>query len=110
TAEGPGDMNWMAMECVDALSDPPRPTIRWIPENDDTPPAELMERGSLSANEDDEFDEEHLTDEPIGGKPFVDPEFDDDEFLEDEAFLDDDLDGDDLDGDNSGSADDDTVI
>ena len=88
------------MECIDALSDPPRPTIRWIPENDTTPPEELMQRGSLPANEDDALDEPHLTDEPFGEKPFVDPEFDDDDFLEDEAFLNDELDSDELDSDD----------
>ena len=105
TAEGPGDMNWIAMECVDALSDPPRPTIRWIPENDQTPPAELLERGSLPPNESDDFDEAHLPYEPIGEETFADPEFDDDEFLDDEAFLGDDRDSDDRDSDDRDSDD-----
>ena len=115
TAEGPGEINWMAMECIDALSDPPRPTIRWIPENDHDPPAELMERGSLPANEEDEFDEENYGDESVEGKPFVDRDFAsseyDDDFIHDEDFLDDDLNADDSD-DNPflGSNDDDTDI
>jgi hypothetical protein len=88
TAEGPGEINWMAMECIDALSDPPRPTIRWVPETDNSPPAELMDRGSLPANESDDFDEDLVTDEPIEGSPFVDPDFDDN------ALLDGDFDGD----------------
>ena len=67
SADGPGDVSWRAMECDDALSDPPRPTIRWIPDGDSEPPAELLARGEVA-----EFDED-----------FVDP---DDE-------LDDDLDG-----------------
>jgi hypothetical protein len=84
TAEGPGEINWMAMECIDALSDPPRPTIRWIPENDHSPPEELMDRGSLPP---------HETDDATGENPFVDPDFDDD------AFLDDELDNDELEDD-----------
>lgn len=84
TAEGPGEINWMAMECIDALSDPPRPTIRWIPENDHSPPEELMDRGSLPP---------HETDDAPGENPFVDPDFDDD------AFLDDELDNDELEDD-----------
>jgi hypothetical protein len=99
TAEGPGEINWMAMECIDALSDPPRPTIRWVPETDNSPPAELMDRGSLPANESDDFDEDLVTDEPIEGSPFVDPDFDDN------ALLDGDFDGD-FDGDIDGSRDD----
>lgn len=115
TAEGPGEINWMAMECIDALSDPPRPTIRWIPENDHDPPAELMERGSLPANEEDEFDEENYGDESVEGKPFVDRDFAsseyDDDFIHDEDFLDDDLNADDSDDDPFlGSNDDDTDI
>ena len=115
TAEGPGEINWMAMECIDALSDPPRPTIRWIPENDHDPPAELMERGSLPANEEDGFDEENYGDESVEGKPFVDRDFAsseyDDDFIHDEDFLDDDLNADDSDDDPFlGSNDDDTDI
>jgi len=53
TADGPGDLSWRALECNDALSDPPRPTIRWIPQDDSQPPAELMERGEVP-----EFDED----------------------------------------------------
>lgn len=58
TAEGPGEINWMAMECVDALSDPPRPTMRWIPQNDSDPPAELLERGEAQEYDEDYLDEE----------------------------------------------------
>ncbi|MGI9471254.1 MAG: DUF4261 domain-containing protein [Rubripirellula sp.] len=58
TAEGPGDINWMAMVCADALSDPPRPTIRWIPQNDSDPPEELLEKGETP-----DFDEEFLEEE-----------------------------------------------
>ena len=55
TADGPGDISWRAMECEDALSDPPRPTIRWIPQSDALPPEELLERGEVT-----EFDEDFL--------------------------------------------------
>lgn len=112
TAEGPGDINWMAMECIDALSDPPRPTIRWIPENELTPPAELMERGSLPPNDVDEFDENSLTDESDSRQPFMEHEHHDSVFDEDEEFLEDDLDGDDLNDDDPpiSGVDDDTVI
>jgi hypothetical protein len=58
TADGPGKINWMAMECDDALSDPPRPTIRWIPQDGTEPPEELLEKGVVP-----EFDEESLDDE-----------------------------------------------
>jgi hypothetical protein len=86
TAEGPGNINWMAMECVDALSDPPRPTIRWIPQNDSNPPAELMERGSLPESDMDEFDddENELNDDDTNNDQFADQEFNDDEFPDDE--------------------------
>ena len=66
TADGPGEVCWSAMLCEDALSDPPRPTVRWIPDDGSDPPEELLVRG----NEDDEFDE-------------IDFDHDDDE-LEDE--------------------------
>ena len=55
TADGPGEIDWLAMECVDALSDPPRPTIRWIPQDGSDPPEELLERGEVP-----EFDEREL--------------------------------------------------
>jgi len=45
TADGPGDVAWQAFECDDGLSDPPRATIRWIPEDGSTPPVELLEAG-----------------------------------------------------------------
>lgn len=58
TADGPGEVNWMAIECVDGLSDPPRPTIRWIPQDGTDPPAELLDKGVAI-----EFDEESLDDD-----------------------------------------------
>ena len=75
TADGPGDTLWMAMQCIDALSDPPRPTIRWIPQDDSHPPEELLERGSVPElseddwveedDEDDPFDDSHDLDEDL---------------------------------------------
>ncbi len=59
TADGPGGISWMAMVCNDALTDPPRPTIRWIPQDGTEPPEELMEIGEADEDdEDDEFDDE----------------------------------------------------
>jgi hypothetical protein len=58
TADGPGEINWLAMKCIDALSDPPRPTIRWIPQDGTDPPAELLERGEEPEFDEPEFDEE----------------------------------------------------
>lgn len=63
TADGPGDINWMAMECDEALSDPPRATMRWIPQNDSEPPPELLARGEAPDEDDDEFDEDFLDDD-----------------------------------------------
>ena len=67
TADGPSNTVWKAIECDEALSDPPRPTIRWIPDDGTQPPEELLERGYAeeefdeeSLGEDDEFDEELL--------------------------------------------------
>ncbi|MFG0261570.1 MAG: DUF4261 domain-containing protein [Novipirellula sp. JB048] len=58
TADGPGDLTWRALECEEALSDPPRPTIRWVP-RDDTPPEAFLDRGETL----DEFDEDELDDD-----------------------------------------------
>ena len=96
TAEGPGEINWMAMECIDALSDPPRPTIRWIPENDDSPPAELMDRGSIPANEAHDSPEGHFLDDEDSDDEFSDGEFTDSDFTDD-AYMDNDIDDDELD-------------
>ncbi len=57
SADGPGKHPWVALECDDALSDPPRPTIRWIPQDGSDPPEELLETGMS--------DEEELDDETI---------------------------------------------
>ncbi len=68
TADGPGDVTWTAMECEDALSDPPRPTIRWVPEDGTDPPEELLDRGDdLSDLEEIDFgDEEDELDDELG--------------------------------------------
>ncbi|TWU42853.1 DUF4261 domain-containing protein [Novipirellula artificiosorum] len=61
TADGPGEISWLAMECAEALSDPPRPTIRWAPQNGTDPPAELLVRGDAPEEMDeDDFDEDFL--------------------------------------------------
>jgi hypothetical protein len=71
-ADGPGDVSWRAMECDDALSDPPRPTIRWIPDTINRPPDELLERGEVP-----EFDEDIL--DELDDDAFDLDELDDDE-------------------------------
>lgn len=81
TADGPGDITWLAMECDEALSDPPRPTIRWIPQDGTDPPDELLERGEI-----EEFDEPPYDDDPIDEDDPLEP----DEFLEPDSLLEDD--------------------
>lgn len=54
TADGPGGIAWIAMECDDGLSDPPRPTIRWVPDDGATPPVDLLETGREEPEEDEE--------------------------------------------------------
>lgn len=58
TADGPGQITWIAMECYDALSDPPRETIRWMPQDGSTPPDELLDPG-----EEPDYDDDYLDDE-----------------------------------------------
>ncbi len=58
TADGPGGVVWRALECDEALADPPRPTIRWVPDDDYDPPAELLETGI----DEDEEDEDEAVD------------------------------------------------
>ena len=57
TADGPGEVSWVAMQCDEALSDPPRPTIRWVPQDGSEPPAELLERGEIEEDDVDDYDE-----------------------------------------------------
>jgi hypothetical protein len=64
TADGPGNLNWTAMKCADALSDPPRPTIRWIPQDGSQPPDDLLDRGSdPELNDESWVEEEESIDE-----------------------------------------------
>jgi hypothetical protein len=65
TADGPGSISWMAMECADGLSDPPRETIRWIPQDNSQPPEELLDPGLDDEELFDEDDEELLSDEEL---------------------------------------------
>lgn len=58
TADGPGDVQWRAMECVDGLSDPPRETIRWFPQDDVQPPASMLDPGDDEYEDDDELDDD----------------------------------------------------
>jgi hypothetical protein len=58
TADGPGGVVWMALECDEALADPPRPTIRWVPEDGNEPPGELLETGGDEEDEEDEEDDD----------------------------------------------------
>ncbi|SMP38753.1 protein of unknown function [Neorhodopirellula lusitana] len=87
TADGPGNITWSAIECGQSLSDPPRPTIRWIPEDSHTPPDHLLDPGDdedldeefddlLGADDDDDDGESFLDDHDPPGKSIED-------FLED---------------------------
>lgn len=76
-ADGPGEMHWRAWQCNDALSDPPRPTIRWIPEDETEPPEELLERGEVDA-----FDEERIEEDPFDDELEEElDDFDDDDVI-----------------------------
>ncbi len=63
SVDGPGDIQWSAMECDEALSDPPRPTIRWYPLNGSDPPSELLERGDSDEFADQPFDDDEEDDD-----------------------------------------------
>ena len=76
TADGPGDCDWVAMACESSLSDPPRPTIRWIPKDDRQAPPELTERGTPL---DDDLDEDDFEDEQLDDDDF--DELDDIDFV-----------------------------
>ncbi|MEM6777651.1 MAG: DUF4261 domain-containing protein [Planctomycetota bacterium] len=58
TADGPGEIAWRALECGEGLSDPPRPTIRWFPENGRDVPEPLLDPCDV----DDDFDEDEFDD------------------------------------------------
>ncbi|TWT92275.1 DUF4261 domain-containing protein [Neorhodopirellula pilleata] len=85
TADGPGEILWSAIECAQSLSDPPRPTIRWIPGDNHPPPEHLLDPG------DEELDDDLLDDDEHDDEDFLDdhhvqgdsePEYSDD-FLDD---------------------------
>ncbi len=78
TADGPAGITWMAMQCNDALTDPPRPTIRWIPQDGSEPPDELLEVGEAIDDEDE--DEEEFADD-------YDDFDEDDEYLDNDAAI-----------------------
>ena len=66
TADGPGGVVWLAIECDEALADPPRPTIRWIPEDGNEPPGELLDTGGDEEDDDLEDDElDQITEQEI---------------------------------------------
>jgi len=79
TADGPGGIPWQVLECDDALADPPRPTMRWIPQDGHEVPAELLDTG-ISDDEDDEDDDEYYDDDDDD----LDDDFDDDVEASDE--------------------------
>ncbi len=65
TADGPGGVTWRALECDEALADPPRPTIRWIPDDDYSPPDELLETGIVEDDDDNYSDSDFITEQEI---------------------------------------------
>ena len=94
-SDGPGDLVWQAMECYDALSDPPRPTIRWFPQDDSEPPEELLDKGDEPDEFDESFEEAFEDDFNEFDEDFPDnAELDDDEIGGDEVGGDDDEIGD----------------
>ena len=78
SADGPGDTVWKAIECDEALSDPPRPTIRWIPDDGNEPPEVLLDRGDSDQFDDDLLDEDLLDDD------LLDDDLLDDDLLDDD--------------------------
>ena len=63
TADGPGDLTWRAIRCEDGLSDPPRETVRWVPEDNTDPPEVLLHPGEEEDLDVEEFDEDELDDD-----------------------------------------------
>ncbi|MGV3483670.1 MAG: DUF4261 domain-containing protein [Planctomycetaceae bacterium] len=66
TADGPGGIPWQVLECDEALADPPRPTLRWVPQDGRDVPAELLDTGIAEDegdDEDEEDDEDRLDEE-----------------------------------------------
>jgi hypothetical protein len=71
------------LECDEALADPPRPTLRWIPQDGNEVPAELLDTG-ISDDEDDEDEEEDEFDDDFDESDDDDDEDDDDDNDEDD--------------------------
>ncbi|MEZ6089195.1 MAG: DUF4261 domain-containing protein [Pirellulaceae bacterium] len=57
TADGPGRTIWRAMICEDGLTDPPRPTVRWFPDDGSNPPEELIDTGLTDDEIEEQLDE-----------------------------------------------------
>ncbi len=77
TRDGPGGVSWSAMCCGDSLNAPPRPTIRWVPDDGrPTPPAVLA----------DDDDEEEEDDEDLDWLEEQDLDFIDSDDLEDDEL------------------------
>ena len=88
TADGPGEISWRAIICADGLSDPPRQTVRWIPEDGDDPPERFLDPGDDRSEDDDEDTQVGGDDEPGDeAEEFIDNAFDEEL---DEIFGDDD--------------------
>jgi len=76
TADGPGGVAWQVLECDEALADPPRPTLRWVPQDGHEVPAELLDTGISDDDDDDEDeDDEDDADDESG----IDDDFDDED-------------------------------
>lgn len=63
TADGPGEIQWKAIACEDALSDPPRATLRWIPQDDSEPPEDLLARGEADSEDEEPLSETDVDDD-----------------------------------------------
>lgn len=50
--EGPGERSWYSFACGDALNAPPRPTLRWVPDDGSEPP-ELILNDMADEGDDD---------------------------------------------------------
>lgn len=78
TADGPGNLTWSAIECGSSLCDPPRPTIRWFPNDDHEPPEHFLDPGDeptedeIAEFEEDSEHESFLDDHDVGGSPIDD--------------------------------------
>ena len=78
TADGPGGVAWQVLECDEALADPPRPTLRWVPQDGRDVPAELLDTG-VSDDEDDGDDDDDDDDDDIDNESGIDDDFEDED-------------------------------